>query len=234
MEHFAGLDVSVKETSVCIVDDVGKIVREVKVASEPFGSSRTKFPVTWSRNTSIGQSIFVHPFLSSMSLSSASERRQSAQPMSVHDVWLVTRAARSPFAVVQFLAPDDARAVLSENEKAPPNGRAKFRGEMASAGVISSAPPFRPRHSRSQRSQPSAPWTLSGQHPWSPSLGHQRLVWIRARRDRPFGFRSLCPLDSSVFVCANADADVIVTRIEATTKLLIEISSRYRPTIPTC
>ena len=35
MEHFAGLDVSVKETSVCIVDDTGRIVREVKVTSEP-------------------------------------------------------------------------------------------------------------------------------------------------------------------------------------------------------
>jgi hypothetical protein len=35
MDHFAGLDVSVKKTSVCIVDDTGKIVREVKVASEP-------------------------------------------------------------------------------------------------------------------------------------------------------------------------------------------------------
>src|SRR6202043_2214572 len=35
MDHFAGLDVSVKETSVCIVDDTGKTVREVKVASEP-------------------------------------------------------------------------------------------------------------------------------------------------------------------------------------------------------
>jgi transposase len=35
MDHFAGLDVSVKETSVCIVDDTGKIVREVKVAREP-------------------------------------------------------------------------------------------------------------------------------------------------------------------------------------------------------
>jgi hypothetical protein len=35
MDHFAGLDVSVKETSVCIVDGTGKIVREVKVASEP-------------------------------------------------------------------------------------------------------------------------------------------------------------------------------------------------------
>jgi transposase len=35
MDHFAGLDVSVKDTSVCIVDDTGNIVREVKVASEP-------------------------------------------------------------------------------------------------------------------------------------------------------------------------------------------------------
>jgi hypothetical protein len=35
MYHFAGLDVSVKETSICIVDDTGRIVREVKVASEP-------------------------------------------------------------------------------------------------------------------------------------------------------------------------------------------------------
>jgi transposase len=30
MDYFAGLDVSVKETSVCIVDDAGKIVREVE------------------------------------------------------------------------------------------------------------------------------------------------------------------------------------------------------------
>ena len=35
MDYFAGLDVSVKETSVCIVDDAGRMVREVKVASEP-------------------------------------------------------------------------------------------------------------------------------------------------------------------------------------------------------
>ena len=34
MDHFAGPDVSVKETSICVVDDTG-IVREVKVASEP-------------------------------------------------------------------------------------------------------------------------------------------------------------------------------------------------------
>jgi transposase len=35
MTYFAGLDVSVKETSVCIVDDAGKIMREARVASEP-------------------------------------------------------------------------------------------------------------------------------------------------------------------------------------------------------
>src|SRR6202140_3256435 len=35
MDHFAGLDVSVKDTNVCIVDDTGRLVREGKVASEP-------------------------------------------------------------------------------------------------------------------------------------------------------------------------------------------------------
>src|SRR5258707_4262642 len=35
MDHFAGLDGSVKDRRVCIVDDTGRIVREVKVASEP-------------------------------------------------------------------------------------------------------------------------------------------------------------------------------------------------------
>src|SRR5258705_10868616 len=35
MDNFAGLEVSVKETSICIVDDTGRIVKEVKVASEP-------------------------------------------------------------------------------------------------------------------------------------------------------------------------------------------------------
>jgi transposase len=35
MKHYAGLDVSVKETSVCIVDEAGNICRELKVASHP-------------------------------------------------------------------------------------------------------------------------------------------------------------------------------------------------------
>lgn len=35
MAHFAGIDVSLEESSVCIVDAAGRIVREVKVASEP-------------------------------------------------------------------------------------------------------------------------------------------------------------------------------------------------------
>ena len=35
MRHYAGLDVSVKETSVCIVDEAGNICREMKVASHP-------------------------------------------------------------------------------------------------------------------------------------------------------------------------------------------------------
>ena len=35
MAHFVGLDVSVKETSVCVVDDAGKVMLERKVPTEP-------------------------------------------------------------------------------------------------------------------------------------------------------------------------------------------------------
>ncbi len=35
MAHFVGLDVSVKETAVCVVDEVGEVVLEQKVPSEP-------------------------------------------------------------------------------------------------------------------------------------------------------------------------------------------------------
>jgi transposase len=35
MEYFAGLDVSLEETSICVVDGAGSVVREGRVASEP-------------------------------------------------------------------------------------------------------------------------------------------------------------------------------------------------------
>jgi hypothetical protein len=35
MKHYAGLDVSVKESSICIVDETGKVCREMKVLSHP-------------------------------------------------------------------------------------------------------------------------------------------------------------------------------------------------------
>lgn len=35
MKHFVGLDISVKETAVCVVDETGRICREVKVVSHP-------------------------------------------------------------------------------------------------------------------------------------------------------------------------------------------------------
>jgi hypothetical protein len=34
MKHYVGLDVSLKETSVCVVDEGRKVVKEGKVASE--------------------------------------------------------------------------------------------------------------------------------------------------------------------------------------------------------
>src|SRR4029077_1409148 len=35
MEHYAGIDVSLEQSSVCVVDAGGRIVRESKIASEP-------------------------------------------------------------------------------------------------------------------------------------------------------------------------------------------------------
>src|SRR5580704_5584942 len=35
MEHYAGIDVSVESASVCVMDAMGRIVRDGKVASEP-------------------------------------------------------------------------------------------------------------------------------------------------------------------------------------------------------
>jgi hypothetical protein len=35
VEHYAGIDVSLELSSVCVVDAQGKIVKEAKVSSEP-------------------------------------------------------------------------------------------------------------------------------------------------------------------------------------------------------
>ena len=35
MEHYAGIDVSLERSSVCVVDATGRLVREARVASEP-------------------------------------------------------------------------------------------------------------------------------------------------------------------------------------------------------
>ena len=40
MEHYAGIDVSLEQSSVCVVDATGRIVREAKVPSEPEALAR--------------------------------------------------------------------------------------------------------------------------------------------------------------------------------------------------
>jgi transposase len=47
MKHFAGLDVSMKETSVCIVDETGAVCHEIKVASYPEDLVRTLKNPAW-------------------------------------------------------------------------------------------------------------------------------------------------------------------------------------------
>jgi transposase len=47
MKHYAGLDVSLKETSICIVDEVGSICRELKVTSHPEDLARALQDPAW-------------------------------------------------------------------------------------------------------------------------------------------------------------------------------------------
>ena len=35
MSHYAGLDVSLEETAICVVDGTGRIVKETRAPSEP-------------------------------------------------------------------------------------------------------------------------------------------------------------------------------------------------------
>ena len=35
MKYFAGLDVSLEETAICVVDENGRIVKELRAASDP-------------------------------------------------------------------------------------------------------------------------------------------------------------------------------------------------------
>ena len=35
MDHYVGLDVSVRDTSVCVVDETGKLLKEAKLPTEP-------------------------------------------------------------------------------------------------------------------------------------------------------------------------------------------------------
>ena len=48
MQHYVGLDLSVKETSVCIIDKAGKVIREVTVATEPVAifAQRSRLPLS--------------------------------------------------------------------------------------------------------------------------------------------------------------------------------------------
>ena len=35
MKYFAGLDVSLEETAICVDDEVGRMIKEARAASEP-------------------------------------------------------------------------------------------------------------------------------------------------------------------------------------------------------
>jgi transposase len=45
MKYFAGLDISLEETAVCVIDETGRIVNETRAASEPIALVRTLFGI---------------------------------------------------------------------------------------------------------------------------------------------------------------------------------------------
>ncbi|MER9237346.1 transposase, partial [Mesorhizobium sp. M0622] len=47
MKHNVGLDVSVKETAICIVDETGTVCREVKVPTHPEDLARVLKDPAW-------------------------------------------------------------------------------------------------------------------------------------------------------------------------------------------
>ena len=47
MEHYAGMDVSLEQSSVCVVDGTGRIVREAKGPSEPEALVRFSASSAW-------------------------------------------------------------------------------------------------------------------------------------------------------------------------------------------
>ena len=78
MDYFAGLDVSVKDTSVCIVDGTGKIAREVKVASEPAALLAFDPKRTWAGEVGSGRAILVDGQVTTRSTGGGRHRRSAA------------------------------------------------------------------------------------------------------------------------------------------------------------
>ncbi len=50
MTHFAGLDVSLEQTAICVVDATGRIIKEMRAASEPCAliAALTALGLPWS------------------------------------------------------------------------------------------------------------------------------------------------------------------------------------------
>src|SRR4051812_28173357 len=97
MAYFAGLDVSVKETRVCIVDDAGKIVREASCARamrETAGSAAA--PAARCRKVRRGSLILNLPLTSHHSITS-SARASTDDGISSPSAFAVLRLITSSY-----------------------------------------------------------------------------------------------------------------------------------------
>ena len=85
MEHYAGIDVSLEQSSVCVVDAAGKIIREAKVASEdvhgPAGDDRL-------RRSFGGVGVSVRLTLTACEYTCGDEERELEEGSAAHDCLL--------------------------------------------------------------------------------------------------------------------------------------------------
>ena len=63
MEHYAGLDISLKLTAVCVVDELGRVVSEGKVPTEPATSAACRQPCAETLTVAVLEAVLLAAYL---------------------------------------------------------------------------------------------------------------------------------------------------------------------------